>query len=149
IADECKTAQFLASKGVVLNTEAQAAFLDCVLDEFIAAILLLQRRANKDYSPDTRPSEFPKFDGRKIARPADNISPWQLFVAWEKAREPAASGVNRWRCVFLDLEQRFESASDITEDDARDWSHQLVTDKRKARTVNDVWLTAPRTVFGW
>ena len=41
IADECKTAQFLASKGVVLNTEAQAAFLDCGLDELIAAILLL------------------------------------------------------------------------------------------------------------
>ena len=54
IADECKTAQFLASKGVILNTEAQAAFLDCVLDEFMAAILLLQRRADKDYSSDRR-----------------------------------------------------------------------------------------------
>jgi hypothetical protein len=41
ISDEAKTAQFLASKGVVLNTEAQALFLDCVLDEFMAAILLL------------------------------------------------------------------------------------------------------------
>ena len=60
IADECKTAQFLASKGVVLKTEAQAQFLDCVLDEHIAAILLLERRANKDYSPDPRPAQFPK-----------------------------------------------------------------------------------------
>jgi hypothetical protein len=149
IADECKTAQFLASKIVVLNSEAQAAFLDCVLDEFIAAILLLERRANKDYSPDTRPSEFPKFDGRKIARPTGKTSPWQLFEAWVTARQPAASGVNRWRCVFLDLEQRFENANDITEDEARDWSRQLVTTKRKARTVNDVWLTAARTVFAW
>jgi hypothetical protein len=40
IADEAKTAQFLASKSVVLNSEAQTAFLDCVLDEFMAAILL-------------------------------------------------------------------------------------------------------------
>src|SRR5262245_33949110 len=50
IADEAKTAQFLASKGVVLNSEAHALFLDCVLDEFIAAILLLERRALGDYA---------------------------------------------------------------------------------------------------
>jgi hypothetical protein len=122
-------------------------FLDCVLDEFMAAILLLTRRANKDYSPDTRPSEFLKFDGRKIARRTGQTSPWQLFEAWVKARQPAASGVNRWRCVFLDLEQRFGRAAEISEDDARDWSQQLVTPKRKPRTVNDVWLTA--TVFAW
>ena len=122
IADECKTAQFLASKGVVLNTEAQAAY--CVLDEFMAAILLLTRRADKDYSPDSRPSEFPKFDGRKSARSATEVTPWQLFEAWVKARQPAASGVNRWRCVFVDLEQRFGSANDITEVEAREWSRQ-------------------------
>src|SRR5262249_50151138 len=67
----------------------------------------LTRRADKDYSPDSRPSEFPKFDGRKIARSATEVTPWQLFDTWVKARQPAASGVNRWRCVFVDLEQRF------------------------------------------
>ncbi len=66
-----------------------------------------------------------------------------------KARQPAPSGVNRWRVVFLDLEQRFGSAGDITEEEAREWSRQLVTSKRGARTVNDVWLSAARTVFGW
>jgi hypothetical protein len=149
IADEAKTAQFLASKSVVLSTEAQASFLDCVLDEFMAAILLLERRANRDYSVDTRLAEFPKFDGRKVAKAGSDISPWQLFEAWVKARQPAASGVNRWRAVFLDLERRFGSANGIAEDDAREWSRQLITAKRKARTVNDVWLTAARTVFGW
>jgi hypothetical protein len=151
IADECKTAQFLASKGVVLNTEALALFLDCVLDEFMAAILLLERRADRDYSVDTRLAEFPKFDGKKIARPASTVSPWQLFEAWVKARQPAQSGVNRWRVVFLDLERHFESksADAISEDEAREWSRQLVTTERSARTVNDVWLTAARTVFGW
>jgi integrase len=149
IADEAKTAQCLATKGVVLNAEAQALFLDCVLYEFIAAILLLERRANRDYSVDTRLAEFPKFDSKKIVRSGSEVSPWQLFEAWVKARQPAASGVNRWRCVFIDLEQRFESANDITEDDAREWSRQLVTAKRKARTVNDVWINAARTVFAW
>jgi integrase len=149
VADECRTAQFLASKGVVLNTEAQALFLDCVMDEFMTAILLLKRRAEGDYSPDKRLSEFPKFDGHKIARPASELSPWQLFAAWVKATQRASSSVNRWRVVFLDLERRFASANDITEDDARAWSRQLVTTERGARTVNDVWLTAARTVFGW
>jgi integrase len=115
----------------------------------MAAILLLERRANKDYSPDTRPSEFPKFDGRKVVRSSGEISPWQLFVAWVEARQPAASGVTRWRAVFLDLEKRFGHADAIGEDDARDWSRELVGPKRGARTVNDVWLTAARTVFRW
>jgi len=149
IADEAKTAQFLASKGVVLSNEAQALFLDSVLDQFIAAVLRLERLAEGDYSVDARLAAFPKFDGKKIARPTGRTSPWQIFEAWVKARQPAASGVNRWRCMFLDLEQRFESANDITEDDAREWSRQLITTKRKARTVNDVWLTAARTVFAW
>jgi integrase len=149
IADECKTAQFLASKGVVLNTEAQAAFLDCVLDELIAAILLLERRAKGDYSVDTRLAAFPKFDGKKITRSASKLSPWWLFEAWVKARQPASSSVTRWKVVFLDLEQRFESATDISEDEAREWARQLVTSERKAGTVNDVWINAARTVFGW
>jgi hypothetical protein len=149
IADECKTAQFLAFKSVVLNAAAQSLFLDNVLDEFMAVILRLERLANKDYSPDPRPSEFPKFDGRKVVRTANEKSPWQLFETWVRARQPAASGVNRWRVVFLDLEQRFESADHITQNDAREWAHQLITAKRKARTVNDVRLTAARTVFAW
>jgi hypothetical protein len=45
IADEAKTAQFLASRSMVLNTEAQASFLDCVLDEFMAASHGTQRCA--------------------------------------------------------------------------------------------------------
>jgi integrase len=151
IADEAKTAQFLTSKGVVLSKEAQVLFLDCVLDEFMAAILLLERRANRDYSVDTRLAEFPKFDGRKIAQSTSKLSPWQLFDAWVRARQPAPSSVDRWRGVFLDLERHFESknADDIGEDDAREWARQLVTNTRNAGTVNDVWLSAARRVFGW
>jgi hypothetical protein len=63
IADEAKTAQFLASKGTVLSNEAQALVLDCVLDEFIAAILRFERLAAGDYEPDERPSQFPRFQG--------------------------------------------------------------------------------------
>ncbi len=148
IADEARTAQFLASRGVVLNGEAQALFLDCVLDEFIAAILLLERRSLGDYSADGRPSQFPKFSGRTVKK-NNGMSPWSLFEAWVKARQPASSGINRWRPVFLDLDKSFGNAEDLTEDDVREWARKLVTTKRRARTVNEVWLSAASTVFGW
>jgi hypothetical protein len=147
IADEAKTAQFLASKGVVLNTEAQALFLDCVLPEFIAAILRLERLAGGNYEADERPSQFPKYDGRTV-RPGNSMTPWALFDAWAKATQPAASTVNRWRSVFLDLDKRFANAGDITEDETRDWARKLVTPQRGPRTVNDIWITAARTRRG-
>jgi len=150
VADEAKTAQFLAIRGVVLTNEAQALFLDCVLDEFIAAILLLERRALGDYSTDERPSQFPKFSGRSV-KPGSGMSPWTLFEAWVKASQPAKATVNRWRSVFIDLQQRCSSTNviDWAEDDAREWARKLVTPERSPSTVNDVWLNAARTVFGW
>lgn len=151
LADEAKTAQFLASKGVVLNRQAMEMFLDCLLPEFMAAILRLERVAKGDYTADDRPATFPKFDGRKVSRPSSQISPWQLFDAWVNARRPAPSAVGRWRGVFFDLERHFESkgADDVSEDEAREWSRTLVTAERKARIVNDVWLNAAKIVFGW
>src|SRR5262249_45408377 len=148
IADEAKNAQFLASKGVVLSSEAQALFLDCVLPEFIAAILRLERVAAGNYEADERASQFPKYDGRTV-RPGNAMTLWALFGAWAIATQPAASTINRWRSVFLDLDKRYSSADDITEDDAREWARKLVTPDRTPVTVNDVWITAARTVFDW
>ena len=51
--------------------------------------------------------------------------------------------------MFLDLDKRFNSVEDLTEDDAREWARKLVTPRRGARTVNEVWVTAAHTVFGW
>jgi hypothetical protein len=119
ISDEAKTAQFLASKGIVLSNEAQALFLDCVLPEFMAAIERLERLARGNYEKDQRPAQFPKYDGR-IVRVGNNITSWALFGAWQKAIQPRESTVNRWRPVFLDLDKRYSSADDITEDAARD-----------------------------
>jgi hypothetical protein len=63
VADEAKTAQFLAAKALVLSNDVQAMFLDRVLPEFMNAILLLERRAGGDYGADERPALFPKFEG--------------------------------------------------------------------------------------
>ena len=48
--------QFLAGRGFSLTKAAQGQFLDCVLDNYIAAVWLLERRAKGDHEPDELPN---------------------------------------------------------------------------------------------
>jgi integrase len=150
IADKAETAQFLASRGLALTPEARDRFLDAAEDEFSAALQLLVRRANRDYTPDTRPERFPKFALAPQASPS-GPSCFELFQAWIKAVNPGTSTIDRWRAVFLDLQSYFtdRSAGSINQDEAREWKDRLVTKERSAKTVSDIWLVAARTVFGW
>jgi integrase len=150
VADEAKTAQFLASRGLTLNNAARALFLDFVLVEFLEAVKLLERRAKNDYTPDQRPQRFPKLDLAR-ATPTTDFTPWQLFEAWVNARQPAKSSVTRWRAVFLDLNKYFagRAAGTLRDDEVRAWANQLITPERKAATVSEVWLNAAHTVWAW
>jgi integrase len=150
IADNARTAQFLASRGLALNPEARDQFLDGVADEFGPALRLLIARAKGDYSPDTRPQRFPKFAAALQASSA-GPSCFELFERWIKASERRDSTINRWRAVFLDLKSYFadRSAGSITEDEARAWKDRLITPERSAVTVRDIWVVAARTVFAW
>jgi integrase len=150
IADNGKTAQFLASRGLALTLEARERFLDAVADEFGHALKLLITRAEGDYSPDTRPQRFPKFAPATLASSA-GPSCFELFQAWIKASERGNSTINRWRAVFLDQQSHFadRSAGSITEDEARAWKDRLITPERSAGTVRDIWVNAARTVFNW
>jgi hypothetical protein len=58
VADRGHTAQFLADRGVVLTNAARNVFLDFVLDNYIPALLQLQRLATRDYSPGELPKTF-------------------------------------------------------------------------------------------
>ena len=145
IADWAHTAQFLASRGLVLTTDARTLFLDCVAPDYLAAISQLQRRAEGDYSPDDRPQQFPQFTRQEKT----SVSPWALFDQWVKEAKPAASTVNRWRSVFLALEAKFKSADEITEDAAREWMRSLVNGERSAQTVSGTWRGATNRVFNW
>ena len=72
IADKADTAQFLASRGLVLTPESRDRFLDAVGTEFAAALKLLVKRASGDYTPDIRPDRFPKFAPAPLA-PASGV----------------------------------------------------------------------------
>ena len=152
IAKEAKVDQFLADKGLVLTQESYDLFVNYVLEEYVAAVLQMERRAKGDYSRDERLDQFPAFTGSPLKHhKQDGLTPWTLFAAWEDAKKPGRASVNRWRSVFLDLEKHFagRDANSITTEEAHAWAEGLVTAKRKAPTVNGVWCNAAKTVFGW
>jgi hypothetical protein len=96
LADLGHTAQFLGSRGLALSNEARTLCLDCVLDNYVAALSLLERHAEGDYSPDELLATFPKFNGgpRRAA-------PRQLDRAPAKRVDPVARRRQRrlhWLC---------------------------------------------------
>jgi integrase len=146
-ADYGETSQFLHSKRLTLEPAARELFLDYLCRDMFDALDLLMRRAKGDYSEDTHPKEFPKFE-----RTADpGLTAWTLFERWVTQMGPATSTVDRWRAVFLKLQEDFpnHSAATFTSEEVKAWLDGLITGERTARTVNDVWRVAGRRVFGW
>jgi integrase len=139
----------LASEGFALNASAYALFVDAVSDNLLLAISVLERRANGDYSRDDTPDSFPPFANGPVR--GAGVSCWELFEAFVNATKPATKTVSRWRAVFLEMQREFAEvgAEGITEDAARDWVHGLISARRTAGTVREIWLSASRRVFSW
>jgi integrase len=150
VADVGHTTQFLTSRGIALTSRAQSVFLDFVVDGYVDALSLLERRARNDYTPDDTAQAFPKFSLPQ-RRSSDGQSPRKLYEAWAAARKPAASTISRWNPVFDDLEVAFSgpNAQPLTDDTAQAWAVEKRTDERSAATVKDVWVNAAATVYQW
>ena len=146
LADVAETAQFLAMKGLVLNSEARDRFLDWLYDDLSAALGRLLRITKGDYSNDKYAERFPKFEAEDTGE-----TPKQLFERWVSERKPAASSVDTWRYVFATMTKHFEgrSGGSITPDEAQAWIRSLVTTKRSANTVANNWIPASKTIFVW
>jgi integrase len=152
LADEAKTAQFLACKGEVLTPAAMTLFLDAVIHEFLTATRRLKRLAAGDYSADQHLLTLP--DYRRKAKPVAcgaGKTCVQLFRAYVDAVKPSRSTITRWRCVFPALDKHLDGLNidAFTADEARRWARSLVTDKRSAYTVKNTWVSASCAVFGW
>ena len=147
VADSGRTTQFLAERGVVLTPAARDRFLDAVVPEYAVAVRLLGRRAEGDYTPDDRPMRHPKAGSGKLA----GLTCWQVFEAWVCERQPKPATVDRWRAVFLGLKAHFKDRdiAGISADEIVAWKDSLLTQERSGKTVNEVWLNAGRTVFGY
>lgn len=84
LADVGETAQFLAVKGLRLNSEARDRFLDWLYDDLAAALRKLLRVAQGDYRDDKYAERFPKF-----AAADSGDTPQQLFDKWVAEKQPA------------------------------------------------------------
>jgi integrase len=149
IAELARIATFLASEGKALNPVAHTLFVDAVSDNLLPAIALLERRANGDYSHHDTPDTFPPFTEGPAK--SSGVGCWELFEAFVHSTKIKPNTVSRWRAVFLEMQREFAEvgADGITEDAARSWMHGLINGRRTAKTVNEIWLSASRRVFGW
>jgi integrase len=146
-ADWAETSQFLHAKRLTLDPTSRDLFLDYVCRDLFAALSLLIRRTEGDYSEDTHPQQFPKL--QPTADPS--LTPWGLFTRWIAEVKPAESTADRWRSVFIRLGSDFPtySAATFTPEEIREWLRGLVSPERSAGTVRGVWKVAGSTVFGW
>jgi hypothetical protein len=136
---------FLAEHSHTLSPDALNLLLDIVEGDYVAALGLLCRRAEGDYSTDKRPLQFPQVTWQGQKRAA-GLGCRGLFEGWVKERKPAPSTVNRWRSVLLALEERFKDrdVASITNEEAIECKGILVTEERSAEVANDVWLINPK-----
>jgi integrase len=152
IADYAHTAQFLADRRLVLTAEARDLFLDCVQDEFVEATARLEQLGAGDHSPDERLQRFPPFKLKRVetASPGSSMTAGALFEAWVRAKPRVRSTVNRYRCVFLDLDRKFPSGvQEISVEEAQEWATSLVSPKLSAATVNNNRIRPASAVFKW
>jgi len=141
VADYGHTAQFLADRGLVLTTDGRDLFLDCVQDELIEAMARLERLGGGDHSPDKRLQRFPPFKLKghcEVETQDPGGTAEALFKTWVHAKPRPPTTINRYRCVFLDLDQKFpQGVENISVDDAQRWATSLISPKRSARTVHN------------
>jgi integrase len=150
VAEMARVATFLANEGLALDERAYGLFVNAVSDNLQLALALLERRALGDYSHDDTVDSFPAFTDSPEVR-VTGVDCWQLFAAYVKAAKPATGTVQRWRAVFLNLQEKFPetSATSLSEADARAWVQGLSSPERSPQTIREVWLPAARRAFGW
>jgi hypothetical protein len=149
LEEVAKLPTFLATEREAISAESIEALLDGPLrGEFGAAVSQLMKIAGGDYRPDPRAADAEQLGSVQPAAGAklSGWDAWSAFSAYVAERKPANSTINRWRAIFLNLNDHFEK-KDValyTGDDAVAWKDTLIGENRASRTVNDVWLTAAR-----
>jgi integrase len=138
---------FLAHVAVTLQPLALDLFLDVLEPVMADTFKLMERRASGDFRPDPRANQFPAFDPKRQA----GMTVWELWEAWITQKQPKPATVDRWRAVFLGLQDAFQNrdANSLMEDDARKWANGLITEDRSAQTVAEIWVNASKTIFAW
>ena len=103
LADVGETAQFLATKTLVLDYRRRDQFLDHLYKDLAEALRRLIRISKGDYSPTRTASGF-----RNLKAEIRGETPTQVFERWVAEREPAAGTVEGWQYVFREMDNHFK-----------------------------------------
>jgi hypothetical protein len=160
--DRGHLARFFLDEAVTLAPESMPLFMEALEEEFRAAHVRLARLAGGDYSPDKRPSRFPKWEhpSRASTMPVepsrgvgDRLTLPALFELWKAGNPQASPGTIKVYGPKIDDCDAFLEAPDaraITADDIWRWAdYRLTVRGMSPKTVRDNDIAALKSVMSW
>jgi integrase len=135
----------LTRYGLALDDAQRADLLLQIPEAAQLAARQLIRLAKRDYSPDPAAARFPLF------RPIGNCSLSAIFDRWMDETHPSASTISSWRTVITSLRAHLghEDMARLTTDNVVAWKTALQTKGLTAKTINDGYLTAIRSLLNF
>jgi hypothetical protein len=159
-----RVGEFLRAQNVRLKGVQMEGFLAALEGEFLAAMRLLARRANRDFRRDTRPDRFPEWTPQQAPKvPANGtLTPTLtgILEGWWKEAQAAGRKPSTYECYRATTEAivaflGHDDARRVTADDVvRFKDHRLSTINPRtgkpisAKTVKDSDLSGLKTLFG-
>jgi integrase len=152
--------EFLTDRGETLSPAAMTSFLEKIADNLHAAMVVSERRAKGDYSPDRHLPTLPEMSARRSASSvvsrgvynADTLSALQLFEANIKVAKLAPETILRRRGVFAELDVHLAGRSfdALSDDEAQEWITSLVlAGRNSAETVKSIYLASLKSLGRW
>lgn len=139
----------LCRRRLLIDDDSRARLLNQTIGAVRQGNLVLMRRAEGDYGPDSKADRFGKWDESASLAPALTIA--SIFEGWaNEVRSPERTR-SRWLrhidsfIAFLG----YEDAGRVTRSDVIAWKDALLEKGKTAKTINGSQLAALKAVFRW
>jgi integrase len=148
----------LAREGLAISATSRATLEAEAHDLYRDLCRLMIRRAEGDYGKDRRAAALPDWRGPQAPNASSAAVPLDdLFTAYIAEVKPAPATQKSWRTNLKHLKDHLghDDAARVTPEDFVAWKERLLSEEiapgkvRSTKTVNDKYLAAVRTVFGW
>ena len=147
IADEAKSHQFLRPRSLLsIQFPGPCSWIMSLEISLPGCEAARQARPRRLWTRQWV-EQFPRSEGAGDP----TLGTWALFGRWIEKAKPAPSTVDRWRSVFLRLQEDFPhtNAAALLPEQMQQWANGLINADRSARTVSGIWVSSARTVFSW
>ena len=140
--------KFIANKGLIVTEADRRRIILAAAEATGLANESLLRNAEGDYTPDRKAERFPE--------PFSAAGPLKLDVLWAEYRrslEPSEATIKRWYPILTKF-MAFAGTEDIrrvTTADVIRWREKMLDETMglSPLTVRDVYLAAPKALFGF